>query len=143
MPAGRPPKYKTAEQLQAKIDEYFKEKVKNEPLLDQEGNPMRDRQGRLVYDIKPPTVAGLALYLGFCDRKSLYEYKEKPEFTHTIKACVTKIEEYAEIQLTQGNSTGAIFWLKNHRWKDKTTTEHEGDAIAPTIIINEQLKENK
>ena len=78
----------------------------------------------------PPTVAGLALYLGFSSRFSLYDYKERPEFSHTIKTAIERIEDYAEqIILTNGASaTGAIFWLKTHRWTDKT---------EQTLTVNE------
>lgn len=99
---GRPLKYKTAEELEAAVNQYFEKQM--ETLL-------------------PPTVAGLALWLGFDDRRSIYDYKERPAFSHTIKKAILKIEQYAEQQiLTEGSHSGAIFWLKNHGWKDKTET---------------------
>jgi hypothetical protein len=143
--------YHTPEELQKAIDKYFKEKVVNEPILDAEGNPARDKQGRLVYDIKPPTVAGLALFLGFCNRASMYDYMslykdyenkdisdEKKElyreFSNTIKKAIARVEEYAEVQLTQGNSVGAIFWLKNHGWYDKQEVKQD---TSFHIVIDE------
>lgn len=104
MEAGRPLKYKTVEELEKKIDQFFEE---------------RHESGI------PPTVAGLALWLGFASRFSLYDYKERPEYSHTIKKAIERIEDYAErIILTNGASaTGAIFWLKNHRWTDRTVQD--------------------
>lgn len=102
-PGGRPRKYAEEEVLQQKIIEYFKDRADN---------------------MRPPTVAGLALWLGFADRQSMYDYKKNEKFSCTIKKAVTMIEQYAEERLFgDGPHTGAIFWLKNHGWKDKTETD--------------------
>lgn len=78
--------------------------------------------------IKPPTMSGLALYLGFADRHSLYDYKNNPFHSHTIKRAITEMERFAEETLLTGKqATGAIFWLKNHRWTDKQEIEHTGE----------------
>jgi len=134
---GIRPFYKTPEEMQLKIDEYFKEKVCHIPFLDKEGQPLTTKAGKIVYDIKPPTIAGLSHYLGFASRQSMYDYKNKtPEFSYIIERTITLIEEYAEIQLTQGNSQGAIFWLKNrinNNWKDKQETEHSGEVTGIVI----------
>ncbi len=100
----RPLKYKTVEELEAAIKEYF-----------------NSRQ----LQVMPPTIAGLALWLGFEDRQSIYDYKDRPAFSCTIKKAITAMEDYAEQRLLvgEGSSTGAIFWLKNHGWKDKTETD--------------------
>jgi len=139
----RPPFFKTNKDLQDKIDKYFEEETYCKPLLDKEGNPCTNRQGKILYDIKPPTVSGLAYYLGFSDRASLYDYKAKPEFTHTVKRATLLIERYAEEQLTQGNPSGAIFWLKNHRWTDKTEIENTGDVLTTINIRGLSSKETK
>lgn len=101
----RPLKYKTVEELETAIAKYFE---------------ARKQSG------VPPTISSLALWLGFEGRQSIYDYKERPAFSYTIKKAVTMIEDYAEIQLLsgEGSSTGAIFWLKNHGWKDKTEVDH-------------------
>lgn len=120
METGRPLKYKTVAELEKKIKEYF-DKCVDVILKDEEGRPLVNKSGIVALIPHPPTVAGLALYLGFEDRRSLYDYKERPEFSHTIKKAILKIEENAENALITGKaSTGAIFWLKNHGWTDKT-----------------------
>ena len=133
---GRPPLFKTVEELQKKIDEYFATECKDEVWRDEEtGELIFDNKGHLVIKYNPPTVSGLALFLGFCNRLSLYDYEEKSEFTDTVKRAIAKIENYAERQLFIGNSTGAIFWLKNKGWKDKTEVEDLTKRDYKEIVI--------
>ena len=91
---GRPAKYQNAQQLAARADEYF-----------------------ATLNGRPPTTAGLAVYLGFADRSSLAHYKRKPEFSSTIKRALLIIECHYEQRLFEPNCRGAIFALKNFGWK--------------------------
>lgn len=93
---GRPPKYKKAEEMQKKIEEYFE-------------------------TTEIPSIAEMAWFLGFEDRQSLLDYSKKPEFSCTIKRAKLLIEAYLEKYLISGASpSGAIFNLKNNfGWKDK------------------------
>lgn len=118
-------KYKTDEELQAKIDEYFDTHIG--VFVDEEGNTK----------VKAPTVSGLALFLGFADRQSLYNYRDNPLHTNTIKRAITRMESFAEEQLFNSakTPTGAIFWLKNHRWSDKQEISH---SVNDKVI--EELK---
>jgi hypothetical protein len=78
-------------------------------------------------DGKPPTVTGLTLHLGFCDKSTLYDYAKKPEFTHPIKKAITFIEQFHEEATAYGEKcVGNIFILKNFGWKDTIATEHSG-----------------
>ena len=116
---GRPPKYKTAEDMQIGIDEYFVDCDTND---------------------KPYTVAGLAYFLGFQDRHSISEYAEKDKFTATIKRAKLKIEMQRSESLVKGvgNVTGMIFDLKNnYGWRDKTeidNTSSDGSMSPPQVI---------
>ena len=108
MPGGRPPKLKTAEELQKKIDEYF------------------------LQDSKEPTISGFALFLGFMDRQSIYDYESRgEEFSCTIKKGLARIESIHEKGLYKPASTGHIFWLKNRGWKDKTELD-----VPNEIVVN-------
>ena len=119
METGRPLKFKTVAELEKAIEKYF-EKCVDEIIKDENGVPVM-KNGSIGIIPHPPTVAGLALHLGFADRQSLYDYKEREAFSCTIKKAITRIEAYAEKALISGqSSTGAIFWLKNHGWTDKT-----------------------
>ena len=75
---GRPPAYDSPEQMEKVIEAYF---VK----CDEEGRPY--------------TVPGLALALGFCTRKSLYDYEQKDSFVNTVKRAKLRIEEQRAEQL--------------------------------------------
>lgn len=125
---GRPLKFKSAKELQKKVDEYFEschEEVWRqtydddmkptgwEPILDRHGNV----QKRLV---KPYTISGLAVHLE-TSRQTLLEYGEKDEFIDTIKRAKDKIENYAEESLyTSKQTAGVIFNLvNNHKWVNK------------------------
>lgn len=99
--AGRPPKYKTPEEMQMAIDAYFEMAEK-------------------------PTVCGLALELGFMDRQSILDYQHKNAFTCTIKRAKMRIQRYYEEYLTGHNAAGPIFALKNFGWEDKKTIKQEG-----------------
>lgn len=107
---GRPPKYETTEKdikrFNLKMEEYFNS------LIDDDGD-----------FISPPTVNGLALFLGFADKFSLYEYQQKPLFTYSIKRARTVIEEYHESRMSGNSVAGSIFVLKNFAgWKETTET---------------------
>ena len=113
---GRPPKYKSVEEIEDKIEQYF-ESCEGEPLIDDEGNQVVNKYGYpcWIKPPKPPTVTGLALALGFTTRLSLLNYQGKKEFMNTITRAKTKIEEYAESRLfDRDGSNGAQFSLRNN-----------------------------
>lgn len=110
MPSPKP-RY-TDKELQSAIDEYF------------ETNPDK------------PTVTGLAYFLGFESRQSLYDYKSKEDTSYTIKKAVLKIESKHEERLYENGATGSIFWLKNRDWKDKTETDLNVNEL-PTLKVEE------
>lgn len=75
-----------------------------------------------------PTVAGLALFLGFKDYRSIYQnhYRDNPAYYAEIKKAFSMMGEYMQQQVIEGNTKGATFWLKNHGWIDKVETELYG-----------------
>lgn len=116
MTAGRPPKFKTAEALQDKADEYF--------------DMCKD-------DEKPYTVSGLCYHLGFADKCSFTDYEKRPKFSYTIKRLRLRIEQSKnEMLLIRGNPIpGVIFDLKNnHGWSDKHDTEETTEEAQPIKI---------
>lgn len=130
---GRKPFYSTVEELEQKINEYFA----NCP--DKRIIKLRDSEGLEHNDYIPcPTVTGLALYLGFTDRQSMYDYQEKPEFTCTIKRARTFIEREYEKMLHNGQCTGAIFALKNMGWKDRTEVDNTVSFKQSLIEFTEE-----
>ena len=117
---GRPPKYECADDLQLEIHKYFTEGVKKRIVLI--GRPPNQEK----IEIEVPTITGLTLYLGFESRQSFYDYENNSKFSYTIKRARLFIECEYEEQLQVGNTTGAIFALKNMGWTDKMETTLQG-----------------
>jgi hypothetical protein len=92
--AAPTPKYSVKE-LEQKIDDYF------------------------LSEPDKPTVTGLAYFLGFESRQSMYDYKAKEASSYTIKRAILKIESLHEKNLFGNSPSGSIFWLKNREWSDK------------------------
>lgn len=106
MPAGRPLKFQSVEELQTQIDAYFKQRA----------------------DMHLPfTVSGLALWLD-TTRETLMDYQARDKFSDTIKRAKLRCADYAETEMYLGKSpAGPIFALKNFGWTDKKEVESSGD----------------
>lgn len=87
-----------------------------------------DKKVTEYFDIeKVPTWTGLALYMGFESRQSLYEYGKKEAFSLPVKKALAKIEALYEKRMIESkNAAGPIFALKNFGWKDKQEHEQSG-----------------
>ena len=94
--------------MEAQIDTYFKS--------------LKGKNGD-----KPPTLAGLALALGFVSRQSLFDYSENELFACAIKKAKARIEEHHEGRMSGTSPVGSIFWLKNNAgYVDKQEIETSG-----------------
>ena len=105
-PGGRPLKFKTAKELQSKIDDFFDQCSINEDI---------------------PTITGLAVALK-TNRQTLVNYSQKEQFVDTINGAKAKIEAGIQQLALKGLSNPAlsIFTLKNnYGWKDKTEVEQD------------------
>lgn len=134
-PGGRPPKFKTPQDLQASVDEYFEscwfEKVTE--VEDKETGKIETSVVR--YQQRPYTIAGLAYHLNMTTQ-GVREYQGKPEFSCIIKRAKLKIEMNFEENLSGKNPAGSIFWLKNHAgYKEKQEMELTG-AIKHDLTVN-------
>lgn len=74
------------------------------------------------------TLPGVALWLGFADKQSLWDYQEKELFTDGIKKIRTTIENQ-HIQGT-GQRARDIFMLKNMGYSDRQQVE-----VAPVTVV--------
>lgn len=135
---GRPPIYKTANEIEGKIDAYFKE-CEGEILKDDNGKTVLNKFGNpVVINRKPPTVTGLALALGFTSRLDLLRYQGKEEFRNTITRAKSMVEQYAEERLfDRDGSNGAQFSLRNNfkGWDADKKKDDSGDGKI-TIVNN-------
>lgn len=117
---GRPNKFKTVEDMQKAIDDYFDYCDMNK---------------------KPYTVSGLAYALD-TTRRTLLDYTEKDEFSHTIKSAKARIERFNEEMLYSKDvpTVGVIFNLKNnYDWKDKQEIEAD---VNSDVSINIELSDD-
>jgi hypothetical protein len=100
---GRPLKFQSVEELQAKIDDYF------------------EVTGREKW-----SIVGLAIHLGTF-RNVLMDYQDKDEFSTTIKSAKSKVElAYEESGMRRGNAFD-IFRMKNMGWKDSYENKNSNE----------------
>lgn len=115
-------KYKSAEELQKAINDYFLKCDEKE---------------------KPYTMTGLAISLGV-DRTTLINYGKRESFSTLVKNAKARVEEQLEESLYRlGNNSGVIFNLKNnYGWRDKVEVE-KGESIQKIEIINDLPKDEE
>jgi hypothetical protein len=117
---GHPLKFKDAEELSAKIDDYFKHREEMK---------------------KPPTITGLALWLD-CNIKTLQRYndcedetEEKYALSLPIKKAYAKCFDYVyEGILTSKFPTGYIFAGKNFGMSDSVKVDQTN--TSKVIIVD-------
>lgn len=139
---GRPLLFETVKDLEAAVRAYFDdcdphiEERMVENGINAKGNTIWIKR-EVMTDQKPYLFTGLARYLGI-DRKTLLNYKARPEFFHTIQEAVQRCEEYAESQLYTKHARGALFNLNvNQGWRETVRNEHTGEGGGPieTAVI--------
>ena len=108
---GRPLKFKSVEELQVKIDNYFNETPKEEV-----------------------SITGLALALD-TSRETLCNYQNKDEYFDTLKKAKLRVENAYELRLIKRGTSGDIFALKNFGWKDKY--ENETTTTQRLVIVDD------
>ena len=129
---GRPRKYRKVAALQKKINEYFVSGVTKRKVV---VGPATKRE---VIEIEVPTITGLILFCGFCNRASFYDLENDPKFSNTIKKARSRIEQVYEEQLHTASPTGAIFALKNFDWKDtKELSGPDGKPVTFRVVYEE------
>lgn len=107
---GRPLKFKTPEDFDMMVDLYVAECKEEKQVL---------------------TIPDLALYLGFCDRHSLYDYQAKEQFTSSVKRARTIVEAAtARLSMSGGAGGGPIFILKNMGYTDRQQV-----TIDPVTVV--------
>lgn len=121
---GKPRAFKSVEELEEKINAYFKYCEEKE---------------------KPYTMSGLAYFLDV-DRKTIVNYSHEEEYFPTIKKARDRVQMQLEENalINKGNPTFTIFNLKNNfNWKDKIENTNEGvDKINDSIINIANLLNN-
>lgn len=121
--SGRPLKFKTGAALQRRCNKYF-EWIQGEREADIQEDIGDGKAvtvpGKWIRYSEPATITGLALFLGFCNKSSLYDYaKKSDEFSLPIKRALSMVEHGYELNINGKNAAGPIFALKNFGWKDE------------------------
>lgn len=138
------PKYRTAEEMATAIDAYFKD-CEGKILKDENGQAVTDKYGvPVIVGDHPPTVTGLALWLGFKTRQTLLNYQARTKaFDEVLTIAKSRCEEYAERRLYDRDGVnGAKFSLTNNfkGWNDKPNADENG-STAPNGFV-EALKDS-
>lgn len=122
---GRPPVFSNPIEMEEKACEYFESLITES----EEG----------VY-VKPSTITGIALYLGFNSRQGFYEYGNRPDFSDIVTRIKLAVENSYEKNLNSKFANGATFALKNMGWKDKSETESVNHNVELELSEEEKQK---
>lgn len=115
---GRPLKFKSADELQKKIDGYFEWADANN---------------------KPYTITGMAVYLD-CDREQISANEARPEFAYAIKKAKDRIQAENEEKTMTGkyNTAFMIFSFKNnYGWSDRQDVNVNAEVNNPYGDLSE------
>jgi hypothetical protein len=69
---------------------------------------------------EPATLSGLALAIGFTSISQMEAYEHNGEFADIVKKARLKVEAEYEKRLHFQSASGAMFFLKNLGWNEKT-----------------------
>jgi hypothetical protein len=124
--AGKPPCFKSREELSSAIESYFNSLIA--PYYDEHGNLLGSKW------IRRPTIGGLAIHL-CCDRMTISNYGKDERYFEIIKGARDIIHAFNEEMLSEGkNVAGAINTLVNMRegWvADERTIKVEPVPTTP------------
>ena len=152
-PTGRPPKYRSAIDMQRDIDKYFRSITRTRPATEKvitgymdearkkpiyAEKPLLDDNGEQIYTveyIEHPSILKMCIKLDMT-RETLSRYEEKQPFCDVVKKAKSRVESYLETQLMRKEQvTGVIFALKNNfKWQDKNEIELSGSKDKPLTI---------
>jgi len=129
-PGGRPLAFKSVEELQTKIDEYF------EYCDNKTKNVHSEKFGDMIMpDPEPYTMSGLAVALGV-DRKTILNYEAKDEYFLTIKNARARVEADLDRRMNTKETftPGNIFTAKNNfGWKEESNNTNIQVNVTPIL----------
>lgn len=116
------PYFKSEEKLNGLIEDYFT------AALSQEKSKDKHHQ--------PPTITGLALYLGFTKKEDFEKAENKSRLGSTLTQARFRIMAYYESRLHYPSPAGAIFALKSMGWTDKPKAVTKRPHRIKSIKVN-------
>lgn len=127
--------YPTKREFMEKIISYFKVTE-----VDEDGNEVE-------VDRPKPTISGLAVYLGFANKKYLKEMIDT-EYGDCVEYGISMIEQYHEEKLYGNHTSGSSFWLKTQAgWFEQKEEEKDKvvnivfDTIPEAEVIEDKKEE--
>lgn len=108
----------TADGISRRIDQYFKSAGAGKPAVKK---TTKAATATKLPDSNtgPPTLTGLALFLGIESLQAYEEYERKGKFSQALKRGRLRIEAEYEKKLHHPSAYGAIFALKALGWSEK------------------------
>lgn len=129
---GRKPMYDSVEEMQEKIDAYFRD-CDGKLLTDEAGKPVFVNGVPVIVGKHPPTMTGLALALGFATRQSICNYRKKAAFEKALTIARSRVEMYTEERLfdRQGCLGAKFSLILNFGWgaEDRKGREDQGGIV--------------
>lgn len=132
---GQPRYLSSPDELQKAINEYFNNCPDKKYYITKTGDRI---------ELPVPTISGLAYYLGFEDRQSMYDYEKIEGYSCILKKARLLIERKYEQMLENSSPAGAIFALKNMGWKDaqqREITGKDGEPLVKKVYITDDDKD--
>ena len=145
------PFFKTPIGLAMRIGRYFgyiRGKLHPQDDAVKQGNV---KPGAIIWDREPepPTITGLALFLGFNSLKDFEVFERKKQYAAILKRGRLLIEAAYEKKLHQQPASGAIFALKSMGWNEQPEVRTPGKReskslkveiveIGPSLAANEK-----
>jgi len=139
---ARPPKYTDADidEVQRLIDQYFID-CDGKPIMVKDPDtgediPYLDKYGQpVMIGVRPATVTGLCIALGFTTRQALINYEDEgrdnPLLVDAITRAKLRCHQYAEARLyDKDGANGAKFSLANNfGWVDRSEVIQHNDIL--------------
>ena len=128
------PFFETDEALAAKIDEYFSKCDEGEPV-----QVVRKGEVVTLHKAVPYTVPGLAYFLGYANRQSLWAVGQNPTHRDTVSRAMTRIESQRLVKALVGEQMErfAQFDLVNNFGYKSSTSEITVNATVAQVSDDE------
>ena len=138
---GRPLKFGSPEELQARIDQYFSS-CEGQLLTKKEADgrevPVLDKHDKpVIVGEKPQTITGLAHALGMT-RRGFLNYRYRPAFSRVVARARMRVETYTEERLfdRDGFSGARFLLLTCFAWGEPAADNVE--PPKPVIIVQQK-----